>query len=392
MQTFRVAVRKFGPFESAIVAQWTSFVAARGGGPEIEAVALDLNPLHEALFDRGEAGDGTWDVAFLPTDWIAAAQAGGLVADLRPLLAARPIAGFPDAWSPSLLSLQDFAGGFWGMPYHDGPQCLIYRTDLLHDVPRTWDEFYAAARRLNDPAAGRSGTVLALYPDGHNGFYDFCVQLWSRGGAPFDDAGRPQLQSAQAAASLDFIRRVAADRGATPPDGREIDSVAAGMRFAGGRVALMANWFGFAAYAETAAESKVRGRVGIAKLPRGEGGASVSLNVFWLLCICAGSRNRDLAWEFLRHCATPAMDKLTTTEGAIGVRRSTWADPEVNRRVPFYHELDGLHAVARTLPRLIRLSDVAHAIDEMLGEALTTEHATADILARAQARVAAIVA
>jgi len=392
MQTFRVAVRKFGPFESAIVAQWTSFVAARGGGPEIEAVALDLNPLHEALFDRGEAGDGTWDVAFLPTDWIAAAQAGGLVADLRPLLAARPIAGFPDAWSPSLLSLQDFAGGFWGMPYHDGPQCLIYRTDLLHDVPRTWDEFYAAARRLNDPAAGRSGTVLALYPDGHNGFYDFCVQLWSRGGAPFDDAGRPQLQSAQAAASLDFIRRVAADRGATPPDGREIDSVAAGMRFAGGRVALMANWFGFAAYAETAAESQVRGRVGIAKLPRGEGGASVSLNVFWLLCICAGSRNRDLAWEFLRHCATPAMDKLTTTEGAIGVRRSTWADPEVNRRVPFYHELDGLHAVARTLPRLIRLSDVAHAIDEMLDEALTTEHATADILARAQARVAAIVA
>jgi hypothetical protein len=34
---------------------------------------------------------------------------------------------------------------------------------------------------------------------------------------------------------------------------------------------------------------------------------------------------------------------------------------------------------------------VAHAIDEMLTEALTTEVATADLLARAQTRIAEIV-
>lgn len=392
MHKFRVAVRKFGPLENAIVKQWQCFAGAREGAPEIEAVALDLNPLHAALFDHGEAASGGFDVAFIPTDWITAAQASGLVADLRPLMAARPIPDFPEAWSLSLLRLQDFAGGFWGMPYHDGPQCLIYRTDLLREIPETWDDFYAAARRLNDPASGRSGTVLALYPDGHNSFYDFCVQLWTRGGAPFDESGRPQLQSAEAIAALDFIRHLAADRGATPADGRKIDSVASGLRFAEGRVALMANWFGFAAYAATAPESEVRGRVGIAPLPRGVGGASVSLNVFWMLCICAGSRQRDLAWDFLRYCATPGMDRLTTMEGGIGVRRSTWADAEVNRRVPFYRALDGLHEVARTLPRLLRLSDVARAVDTMLGEALTTEVPTPEILARAQARIAAIVA
>lgn len=392
MQKFRVAVRKFQPFENAIVRQWQSFAAQVRGAPEIESVALDLNPLHEALFNRREAASGAWDVAFIPTDWIAAAEAGGLISDLRPLMAARPIPDFPGAWSPSLLGLQSFAGGFWGMPYHDGPQCLIYRTDLLRDVPETWDDFHATARRLNDPAHGLSGTVLALYPDGHNSFYDFCVQLWTRGGAPFDGSGRPQLQSAEAVAALDFIRRLAADRGATPPDGRDIDSVASGTRFAEGRVALMANWFGFAAYAATAPNSQVNGRVGIAPLPHGPGGPSVSLNVYWMLCICAGTRQRDLAWEFLRHCATPAMDKLTTTAGGIGVRRSTWADAEVNRLLPFYHELDRLHEVARTLPRLLRPSDVAHAIDAMLADALTTDAPTPELLARAQARIGAIVA
>jgi multiple sugar transport system substrate-binding protein len=395
MDPFRVAVRKFTAFESAIAKQWQSFVAAGGSDLPIEAVPLDLNPLHEALFTRREAASGAWDLAFLPTDWIAEAQATGLVADLRSLMTRQPIPDFPQAWSRSLLNLQEFAGGFWGMPYHDGPQCLIYRTDLLREVglavPRTWDEFHAAARCLHDPKGGRDGTVLALFPDGHNSFYDFCVQLWTRGGAPFDDEGRPQLLSHAATEALDFLRRLAADRSAVGDGLREIDSVVSGMRFCEGRVALMANWFGFAAFAETWEQSRVRGRVGIAPLPRGEGGGAVSLNVYWLLTIPSGCRRKELAWAFMRHCATPAMDKLVTMEGAIGVRRSTWADAEVNRRVPFYHELDGLHAVARTLPRHPRLSAIAHAIDAMMTEAVTTDTPTAMLLARAQAQISAIV-
>lgn len=45
--------------------------------------------------------------------------------------------GFPDRRFSrclelaSLVRLQAFAGGFRGQPYHDGPQCLIYRQDLL---------------------------------------------------------------------------------------------------------------------------------------------------------------------------------------------------------------------------------------------------------------------
>ena len=37
--------------------------------------------------------------------------------------------------------------------------------------------------------------------------------------------------------------------------------MASGMLFAQGKVAMMANWFGFAAYADTAEDSRVRGLV-----------------------------------------------------------------------------------------------------------------------------------
>lgn len=389
----RIAVRRFDPFERAIARQFADFVAVSGVDAAVEIVALELNPLHATLFAEAGLADGSFDIAFLNTDWLAEAQGGGLIEDLAPWLARAPIADFPDAWSPSLLGLQGFAGGFWGMPYHDGPECLIYRRDLLDAagvaVPTTWDEFHAAARRLDDPAAGVSGTVLALFPDGHNGFYDFCIHIWSRGGAPFDGDGRPTFTGAAAEGALDFLRTLARDRDAVPADVTSLDSVAAGLRFCEGRVAMMANWFGFAALGE-AEGSAIRGLIDVAPLPAGPGGESLSLNVFWVLAIAAGSANKALAWDFLRHCATAEMDRITTDEGAIGVRRSTWADPAVNAEIPYASRLDWLHAHARHIPVRPDIATISDVVDEMLTAAVTTDRLTRELLAEAQARVEAL--
>jgi multiple sugar transport system substrate-binding protein len=389
--TIRIAVRRFVSFETAIVRQFEDFVRTQGVDARIEIEPMDLNPLHEALFQRRELAHGQWDIAFVSTDWIAEAQALGLIEDLKPYLARQPIPDFPGAWSPSLLGLQSYAGGFWGMPYHDGPQCLIYRKDLLAAagiaVPETWDDFHAAARRLHDPAQGRFGTVLALFPDGHNAFYDFCIHLWTRGGAPFDAQGRPQMNSPPAIAALDFLRALAKDTAAVAPGLRDIDSVKSGVLFCEGKLALMANWFGFAAFGESWPESKVAGKIDIAPLPAGPGGRSVSLNVFWMLTMASGSRHKDIVWDFMRHCATAPMDKITTLEGAIGVRRSTWADAEVNRAVPYYHKLDQLHARARELPVHPKLSAISHVVDEMMGEAIAGDRPSAVLLAIAHGKI-----
>lgn len=398
MPTLRIAVRKFDPFESAIRRQLADFAQAAGVDARVELEPLELNDLHRRLFEERGLADGSVDIAFLSTDWLAEAQAAGLIADLTPHLKRAPIADFPHAWSPSLLGLQSFGGGFWGLPYHDGPACLIYRKDLLAqaglEVPRTWDDFHAAARRLHAPQQGRYGTALALFPDGHNGFYDFCIQVWSRGGEPFGPGAHPQLCSHAAAAALEFLRRLAADDAALAPGARDLDSVKSGLLFCEGRVALMANWFGFAALGERWQQSRVKGRVAVAPLPRGggsQGGRSVSLNVFWVLALASGSRRTDLAWSFMRHIATAPMDRLTTLEGAIGVRRSTWADPEVNRLIPFFQQLEELHEHARELPAHPRLADIAHVIDDLLAQATGTSQPVDRLLREAQGRIERIV-
>lgn len=394
-ETVRVAVRRFPPFADAIVRQFEDFARTSGVAARIEIEALDLNPLHECLFAQRELADGSWDIAFLSTDWIAEAQAAGLIEDLQPFQARAPIPDWPDAWSPSLTTIQRFAGGWWGLPYHDGPECLIYRKDLLAEaglaVPTTWDGFHAAARRLHDPERGIVGTVLALFPDGHNSFYGLCIHLWTRGGEPFDRDGRPTFATPQGEAALDFLRTLAADRDAVGSDLREIDSVKSGIRFAEGKVAMMANWFGFAAFAETWGDGKLAGKIDVSPLPAGAGGRSVSLNVFWMLTMAEGSRRKELVWSFIRHCATPAMDRLTTQAGAIGVRRSTWADPEINAAIPYYGKLDLLHREARQMPLHPKLSAISEVVDRMIDRAVTTDAPSRQLLQAAQREIAVLV-
>jgi multiple sugar transport system substrate-binding protein len=232
---------------------------------------------------------------------------------------------------------------------------------------------------------------LALYPDGHNSFYDFCIHVWTRGGELFGPGARPSFNTPQAIAAVDFIRALARDTAAMVPGAAELDSVKSGILFCEGKIALMTNWFGFAALGETWESSRVRGLVDIAPLPAGEGGSSVSLNVFWVLALAAGSSSPDLAWAFLRHLATAPMDKLTTLEGAIGVRRSTWADREVNSLVPYYHKLEALHERARELPLHPRLADISHVVDDLLGRAVASDVPSAVLLDEAQRRVEELV-
>ncbi len=401
LESFRIAVRKFGPFESAIARIWQSYQQTNAVTLTLEAHALDLNPLYDTLLARGGLKDGTWDVAFLPTDWLPEAVEEEAVLDLAPYMRREPIQDYPEGWAPSLTRFQHFGNAVYAVPYHDGPECFIYRRDLFEDEreqqefassagyplapPRTWKQFYDIARFFTRPDQDLYGTVFAAYPDGHNSVYDFCLQLWSRDGDLLNDRGQVTLETPAAREALEFYRRIVRDPGATHPRPDEIDSVKSGEIFTEGKVAMMVNWFGFAAVCEQP-DSRVKGKVAISEIPSADEGDGVSLSVYWTLAIGSGSRHKQAAYSFLRHACSPEMDKLTTLEGGIGCRLSTWNNPEVNRQIPFYHRLTELTSGARTLPRLRHFPVLAHLIDGMVQQAIHTDTPTEVLLREAQSR------
>lgn len=386
---FRVAVRRFGPFESGVAKQWEAFEADARTCLQLELVPMDFDALFEATVGRkNELG---LDAALINTDWVATACRRNALMDLSDLILRDPPKGYPEDWAPSMLRLQSMDGLILGLPYHDGPECLVYRKDLFEEaneqVPETWEEFLCLARTFHEPEKGLYGTLFAAYPDGHNTVYDFCLQLWTRGGELVNADGNFCFDSPHVMEALSFLREVINDQSAVHPACRKMDSVKSGLAFASGEVAMMVNWFGFAAMASCMAESKVRGKVGVAPVPHALGTLATSLNIYWLLSIPASSFHKHIAWQFLRHCASAPMDKLLTLEGGIGCRRSTWVDQEVNSTIPFYSKLEELHLGAREMPRMEQWPQVGKIIERMVLASIDTCASIKSISMTAQSEV-----
>jgi multiple sugar transport system substrate-binding protein len=80
------------------------------------------------------------------------------------------------------------------------------------------------------------------------------------------------------------------------------------------------------------------------------------------------------------------MDRLTTMAGAIGCRRSTWSDDEVNRAIPFYKTMEQLHSQARELPRRADWPEIAAEVDTLVVNTVATERPVRELLRETQAR------
>ena len=401
MSTLRIVLRNYADFENALSEEARLFESLHPG-TEIELISVGIHDLYKSAIADGGLRDGQFDLALLVTDWLAEAHAAGALEDLHHWQQLVPIPEWPEGWPYSLVRPLIFGDHLSSIPWHDGPECLVYRSDLFQDPaarsafrsqffrdlapPTTWEEFEQTARFFTDPASGRYGTVFAAFPDGHNTLYDFALQLWSRGGELIDATGRPFLTTHKAHSALEFYRRVVRDPALCHPKSPQLDSTESGDLFLAGEVAMMANWFGFAARSGREG-SALAGKVAIAPIPTAYAAAPSSLSVFWALAMGKGSRQKELAWQFLRFVASPERDLGITRHGAVGVRLSTWRNPELQTRVPVYREVESISLGARQLPTGPGMAAFAAIIDNLVTRALTTNEPSAAILNSAQREI-----
>jgi multiple sugar transport system substrate-binding protein len=391
-------LRNYKDFENALEEEARLFEVTHPG-VHVELVSVGIHELYGAALTDGGLQEGRFDLALLVTDWLAEGMASGALEDLQVWQGRQPIAEWPESWARSLVGPLVFGGKLSSLPWHDGPECLVYRSDLFadpelrarhrgqlgHDLapPRTWQEFEETARFLTSAREHRYGTIFAAFPDGHNTVYDFAVQLWSRGGQLSGPDGLPRVDSSEAVRALDFYRRIVRDSSLCHPKSPHLDSTQSGDVFLAGEVAMMVNWFGFAARSDREG-SPLAGKVAIAPIPSEPGVVSISLSVFWAMAMGAGSKQKELAWEFLRFLSTPERDLGIAKHGTVGVRLSTWRNTELQARVPAYASIEKISLGARQLPAGPQMAVFARVIDGIVTRALSTQDATVVILEEAQ--------
>ncbi|WP_027927881.1 ABC transporter substrate-binding protein [Amycolatopsis benzoatilytica] len=96
--------------------------------------------------------------------------------------------GFEKDYTPSTWSGVRIGGGLYALPQDSGPMALFYNKEVFEkygiSVPKTWDEYVAAAKKLHaaDPAKFLTSDT------GDPGFTT--SMIWQAGGRPFSTDGR----------------------------------------------------------------------------------------------------------------------------------------------------------------------------------------------------------
>jgi multiple sugar transport system substrate-binding protein len=387
MSTLRFVGRPFEGFEKALQRQMDSFVDEVDYDVKFERDHRPLPEIHAELLEGRGLDDGTYDLFLCLSDWLPMAADTGLLEPLDDYLGERSPADWPDGWARSMRTLATWDGMTYGLPYHDGPEIFHYREDLFESaeeqcrfyeefgrplhVPKTWDEFLDVAEFFTRPEEDLWGAVVAAKPDGHNDVYDFLIHLWSRGGEVLD-GNEPAFHGSEGVAALQYYHDLVHEHEVVPPESLAMESVESGQFYADGKAAMMWNWSGFGALAEVA-DSTVFGHTNYGVIPRADTatGQHTSLTVMYSLAIPASSEQKELAYEFIRHVASPEMDKITTLEGASGTRFSTWRDPEILKTNTFYSMVEEINSGdVGMLPQIPQYTELNEILNRMVEAAV----------------------
>ncbi|MFY7807933.1 MAG: extracellular solute-binding protein, partial [Fimbriimonadaceae bacterium] len=125
-----LTTREQDTFEAALAWQIEEFQRQR---PDVR-ITVQPRPIHDhyvAMVEQGGAADV--DLFLCCTDWLPDAAAQGLLTPLDELFAAAPLPDWPDAWHPAMQKLVVQQGQLVGLPWHDGPEVFMVRTDLFED-------------------------------------------------------------------------------------------------------------------------------------------------------------------------------------------------------------------------------------------------------------------
>ncbi len=220
---------------------------------------------------------------------------------------------------------------------------MYYRKDLLekHGVkePKTWDELTAAAKKITEAEKNPSLQGLSIQGAPIEGAVcTFLLPYWSQG-KQFNDAnGKLTLDKEAATKGLDMWLKMV-DAGVLKKNIAEVTTPVTVNEFKAGQVVFAINW-GFAwDVFKDAADSQVKGKVGVMPLPAVAGGKSATCVGGWQWAVSAFSKNKPAAAQLVKYMSTPEASKFLAREGSLlPVFQSVYTDADVLKQAPWFKD------------------------------------------------------
>jgi len=326
---------------------------ARNPGVRVrsEALTWSSDEQHQFYAVNLEGGNAGLDVMMLDCVWVPEFARAGWLLDLTPFLTpAETAPHFPTALEPAVMN-----GRVWALPWFMNVGLLYYRKDLLDKYglrpPATYEELVRQVRliraREHDPhldgflwqGKQYEGMVVNVL----EGF-------WANGTRLLDESGAVLPEPERAAEALAFLRGVI-ESGVSPAWSTAADEELTRRAFQDGRAIFLRNW----PYAMDLLEqpgSAVRGRVGIASLPRHPHGVrGIGSTGGAHLGVYRGTRHPEAAAALVRFLAGESAERAMAAGAALSPSRmALYHDPLLVRDHPSFPEIYALTLAARPRP------------------------------------------
>lgn len=340
------------------------------------------------LVTQFAAKDPTVDVIGTDVIWPASFARAGWIEPLDPYFTPEA----RRAYTPGAIQAATIDGKIYAVPLYYDAGLLYYRRDLLQKygagVPETWDDLIQQSKRImgaeNDPQLWGflfQGAKIEALTD------SYLEILWSMGGDVLDERGKVILDSPKAVEALRLMVSMIEPHRITPKWIVEQKTDDTRMVFQDGRAVFLRNW----TYAWTlfqGPESKVRGKVYIAVLPKTPGYDHASTLGGWFLAISAFSRHKEEAWKLVEFMTGPRAQKMMATRmNFLPALVSTYNDPEVTATNPHFGPLLPVVLSARARPRVPEYTQLSSIMQTYLNAALAGQVSPEDAVARMSAEI-----
>ncbi|RPI22655.1 MAG: extracellular solute-binding protein, partial [Chloroflexota bacterium] len=221
----------------------------------------------------------------------------------------------------------------YGIPYDLDAYGYYYRSDLftaagIQEIPNNWTDLAAALAKVSDPA----NDVYGLEFD--TGWYSWDPFLYYFGGEYIDQNGKAVFNSPEAVASIQFMKKLVADKTAVVWT-KDRGDLTSGIK--AGTIASFYNGPYMMGVVRTGAP-ELSGKWNIAMLPT-EGGEAFGTHIGGVhLSIMADAKHPSEAWKLMEFLFQQKNQvAVYKTSGAVPGLLAAMDDPELNAPDPYFN-------------------------------------------------------
>lgn len=213
-----------------------------------------------------------------------------------------------DEYFPHLLDYYTVDGNIYGLPYDAQPQSMFFYNKALFDEAGlsyptedwTWDDMLKAAQALTKKDESGRTTQYGLLANNWKNY------VYSNGGAILDDLYNPTkcvLDSAEAQEGVQFMADLILKEGVMPsPDTLSTSGVSGPDMFATGQIAMYnTGYWDLVDLPDRWADIEL----GLTMMPKANNGGRVVSTGGTAYCVANGSKNPELAYQFVKYFMGP---------------------------------------------------------------------------------------